>query len=329
MRTRPGVVASLAATTFVLCLSVPSHAQEEVQAASAAFAEGQQAQVRSDFVRAAELFEIADQAVPSPPALRSAIRNREAAGHDVRAATLSLRALERYGQDKETRQFVEQVLSRLAPKLGRVRVRCSEPCTPTADGALVGSGAATSTEFFLTPGAHTLRASWPGRTPLSRSVEAIAGQTLDVDFQAPPSAPPKPAPAAAAASASPRPATQKPGAVLAPSTELSHDTAGSGLSPAVFWVGAGLTAIAGGVTVWSGLDTLSANDDYERNPTRAGFEDGQGLERRTNILIAATAVLGTATLGVGLFGTDWGGSTDVAIRLGPSHASLALRGALP
>ena len=101
------------------------------------------------------------------------------------------------------------------------------------------------------------------------------------------------------------------------------------MSPAVFWIGAGLTAVSGGLLLWSGLDTLSANDDYEDNPTRSGFEDGVDKERRTNILIGTTAVLGVATVAVGLFATDWGGSSGVALDAGPSHARLSWTGVLP
>ena len=98
----------------------------------------------------------------------------------------------------------------------------------------------------------------------------------------------------------------------------------------MFWVGAGLTAVAGGVLVWSGLDTLSARDDYEDNPTRDGYEDGVDREKRTNILIGATTVLGLATIGIGLFATDWKGSSSHAeLRLGPARAELSWSGELP
>ncbi|MBK6528272.1 MAG: hypothetical protein IPF99_01385 [Deltaproteobacteria bacterium] len=62
----------------------------DVNAAAAAFQEGQRLQLAREHARAAEFFEIADHAAPSPAALRSAIRSHQAAGHAVRAATLSL-----------------------------------------------------------------------------------------------------------------------------------------------------------------------------------------------------------------------------------------------
>lgn len=134
-------------------------AQEDVQVAAKAFAEGQKAQLRGDFVRAAELFEIADQSVPSAAALRSAIRTRGAAGHEVRAATLALQALTRYPEDPETRAVAENAIQRFGPNLTRIRLVCKEPCTATLDGVLVGGGPISSLEFFVTPGVHVLRGS--------------------------------------------------------------------------------------------------------------------------------------------------------------------------
>lgn len=80
------------------------------------------------------------------------------------------------------------------------------------------------------------------------------------------------------------------------------------------WIGAGLTAVAGGVLVWSGLDTLSARDAYVANPTESGYNDGVGRETRTNVLIGVTATLGVATAVGALLFTDWSGRprTNVA-----------------
>jgi len=65
------------------------------------------------------------------------------------------------------------------------------------------------------------------------------------------------------------------------------------------------TAVVGGLALWSGLDTLSARDRYVDTPTEAGYHDGVSKEKRTNWLIGGTAVLGAATLGLGLFVTRW------------------------
>jgi hypothetical protein len=319
------VVVSVAAASALMA-PVRAEAQQEVQVAATAFAEGQQAQLRGDYVRAAELFEIADQSVPSAAALRSAIRMRGVAGHDVRAATLALQALQRYPEDAETQLLAESALQRSGPKLTRIALRCSEPCTATVDGALVGAGPLISMEFFVSPGSHVIRGAWPGREPVSKSIESTAGQTQHLELRAPQAAPvEKP---------SAPPVTPAP--PVATTVSFSDDTRlrpvmerRSGMSPAVFWIGTALTAGAGAATWWSGRDTLSARDDYEEDPTRSGYEDGVELERRTNVLIGATALLGVTTIGIGLFATDWGGSSEVGLSVTGDQASLSLSGRMP
>lgn len=301
-----------------------------MQAASAAFAEAQRAQLRGDFPRAAELFEIADQAAPSPAALRSAIRNREAAGQDVRAATLALRAISRYGDDRETRKVAEQTVERLAPHLMRVRVTCDQPCSLAVDGGIVGSGSALVTEFFVGDGPHMIEARWPGRESATRSLDAVLGQSATIDLVA--GARKESAPTTT-------PVTTPPSGALALNTQPTTtggppprdfgpaDAPSRGLSPAFFWAGTGLTLVAGGLLTWSGLDTLRARDDYEQTRTRKDYENGLSLQRRTNILAGATAALGVITIGVGAFATDWGGHASAAV--GPNSFALTYGGSLP
>lgn len=309
------------AVALTLTLSpLAALAEEDVAAASAAFAEAQRAQLRGDYSRAAEFFEVAYQSAPSPAALRSAIRNREMSGQIVRAATLSLRALERYPTDAETRQVAENVLANSTARLTRVRVRCSEPCRITADGGLVSDQPSDTVEFFVTTGPHTIEAQWRGRPSVSRPVEGTPGAILSFELTAP----------AAVAPAEPEPAAEPAVAVsgpLAPAPAPVEKERSGGLSPAVFWVGAGLTVIAGGVLTWSGLDTLSKRDDYEDAPTREGYDDGVELEKRTNILAAVTGGLGISTLAIGLFATDWGGSAAVSAM--PGGVAFSVGGKLP
>jgi hypothetical protein len=317
----------LSTAAFLYCVSPAlALAQEDVQAASAAFAEAQRAQLRGDFPRAAELFEIADQAAASPGALRSAIRNREAAGQEARAASLALRAISRYPDDRETRTFADSALERLGPRLVRVRVTCDVSCAVTVDGGTVGPNAAATTEFFVADGPHTLEARWSNRDAVTRQVSGNPGQTVVVEIQAPPQRAQTTTPPSE--SLSPTPVVSSADA-SSPTTDqgASSEKSGGGLPPAVFWVGTGLTVVAAGVLTWSGLDTLSANDDYKQAPTREGYEDGVDRQRRTNILAGVTAGLGAITLGIGLFATDWGGQASASV--GPDHVAFSFKGSLP
>jgi hypothetical protein len=81
-----------------------------VTAAAAAYQEAQQAQLVRDYARAAELFELADRAAPSPAALRSALRNHQAASHTARAASLALLARDRDAADAQSAQLAAAVL---------------------------------------------------------------------------------------------------------------------------------------------------------------------------------------------------------------------------
>jgi hypothetical protein len=87
----------------------------------------------------------------------------------------------------------------------------------------------------------------------------------------------------------------------------------------VFWVGAGLTAVAAGTTIWSGVDTVNnPGKDRVRNECMAGdtncslYQEGLSHQRRTNVLIGVTAAIGVATAVVGLFATDWSGPEAAA-----------------
>jgi hypothetical protein len=94
-------------------------------------------------------------------------------------------------------------------------------------------------------------------------------------------------------------------------------------------VGGIVTLGLGAVTVWSGLDTLDAADEYEQQPTAERYDEGIDLELRTNLLIVGTSVVGVASILVAAFGTDWGGDDDEAssawvpaLSVGPAGAAI-------
>jgi hypothetical protein len=93
----------------------------------------------------------------------------------------------------------------------------------------------------------------------------------------------------------------------------------------VFFVGAGLTAVLGGVTVWSGIDTVK-NPGADRVKDECGtqgescalYQQGRSKQRRTNVLIGVTAGVGVATALIGVLATDWSGGKK-------SHEAVANR----
>jgi tetratricopeptide (TPR) repeat protein len=102
---------------------------------------------------------------------------------------------------------------------------------------------------------------------------------------------------------------------------------GGGTPPALFFVAGGLTVVAGGLSVWAGLDTLSLNDDYETYSAAPGalqadakllYDKAASRQLLTNLFLGGTALFGVATA-VLLFLTDWGGDAET-----PATASSTL-----
>ena len=121
--------------------------------------------------------------------------------------------------------------------------------------------------------------------------------------------------------------------VVVPPVVPPSPPARQGVEPAWFYTSAGLTAALGALTLWSGLDTRSAYDSYERDLPRLPqdeinqrVDDGNAKELRTNVLIGTTAlaVAGTAVLGVWF--VDWGGSPSEGGRVGVTPSGLHVRG---
>lgn len=312
----------------------PAHAQraEDVQAAAAAFAEGQRAQLRGDHARAAELFEVADRAAPSPQALRSAIRNHRRADEPARAATLAARALTRYPDDEETTALARDVLEATRGDLGHLVVRCAPACSVALGGRAASAEPRTRLELYLVPGEPELVASWPDRPELRRTlrVEAGSDQELALEPPAPEAEEPGGEPALAVEEPGPAPVDAAGAGPVDPATGDGAEAGGGGVHPAFFAVGVGLTAVGAGLAVWSGVDTLDARDAYEANPTREGYEDGLAREWRTNGFLIGTAAVGIATVVLAIF-TDWGGEDEapVTAAAGPDGGLVMLRGEVP
>jgi hypothetical protein len=295
---------------IILSVGAPVSAQDQadVQGAARAFSEGQNAQLRGENARAAEFFELADRLAPSAAALRSAIRTRRAAGQHAEAATLALRAFERYASDAEVRRVAEEAMGE-APRLARLRISCTGgPCGLTIDGRALVMAAVERLEVFVNPGPHVLRATWEAGGETQQNVDAQVGGDVSLELAPPPrSTDPDPDPDTDTVA---DPVTE-PDTVRLPDPIPTPDPAPTpaeprGLSPWLFWSALVATVVVSGIAVWSGLDTLDANEDYEAMPTFERYEAGVDLELRTNILIAGASVLaiGTAVLAVL---TDWSG----------------------
>ena len=287
---------SLTIAVVVFALSTVARAQEldpagRQAAAEAAYDRGTEAYRSGDYARAAHWYETANRLAPAANALAQAIRSYMRAENLGRAAMLSIEGTELYGETLAPHAV--PVLERAQRELVRISVQC-EDCELQVDGEREDHRVL----FVSADVEHTIVARFAHGSRVER-VSARAGDSREVVFDAPEEdvvvvAPPP----------IPPPVVQpvEPPAIVVNRSE--------GWSPAIVVVGASLTAVALGLTLWSGFDTLSAADAYERMPTRQRLDAGRGLELRTNFLIGTTAVFAIATALTALFLTDWDDETS-------------------
>jgi hypothetical protein len=95
-----------------------------------------------------------------------------------------------------------------------------------------------------------------------------------------------------------------------------------------------LTAVAGGVLVWSAVDTKDKYDTFHaaQPPTLVMQEDGLAAKLRTNIFVGVTAALGVATAAIGIFAVRWSDApaspddstavSSMAVSWGPTSIQL-------
>jgi hypothetical protein len=314
-------VAIAGASCFTVLTATSPAGAQDVAGAANAFSRAQKAELSSDHDTAAELYELADSLAPAPEALRSALRARKASGHLGSAALHAERLLRRYPDDKRSKDLAEATIEEAKRKLARVEVQCRpKACGLVVDGAAGSSEVSESHVVFLEPGRHEVNAAFGSDRATARVTLARAGDRTSFTFEAPP-----PSSTARMTDSAGKGAVGN--ASAEPGADRGTKTSQRGLSPWIFVTGAVVTAGLGAATLWSGLDTLSAHDAYQGNETQRSYEDGLDKEKRTNVLIGATVVVGLATGVVAAF-TRWGGSGETAAS-GPRASVRAGGGPIP
>lgn len=342
------IVAVLASTSASASADVGSGAAEGSQGApnaapadaarlataAEAFDAGSAAFKRKDYEAAAASFEAAYVAVPGAKALRLAIRSHAEAGHGARAATLAALAQQRYAGDAATLELAAETLEQLEPLLQRVQVTCSPACALVAGApeALPGEPS-TRWVVYVDPGKPMFRASFgQGLPDASKEVIAVAGRLTSVTLEvkpkpAPAVVAPVPAPAPEPLASKPEPAVAPP-PPAAPQRDEASPARRGGMPRGVFYGALAATAVVGGVTVWSGLDTIGNPGADAVKAACAGkgeacpeYQAGRAHQTRTNALIGATVGTAVVTGVIGLFLTDWKGASTTK--------SAAVPGLLP
>jgi hypothetical protein len=302
--------ASIVMTLAFACALLPStSARADVTAAARAYTEGQAAQMEGKYERAADSFELAYSIKPSKEALRSAARMRMQAGQLARAANLSEQLMAKYPDDAPSAALAKDIREQAEATLARLAVTCQAPgCSLSVDGRALTLSVAEKHVFYLAPGDTLLEVNF-GDAQVIRKVMARAGARIDLNVVAPVR---KEKPATASTSARPvRPA-------------LAAAPARGGWPRTVLYVGAGVTAALGGVTIWSALDTSAAHDDYVARPTSSGWDDGRAKQLRTNLLLGATAAAAITTTVIAIYFTDWGKRERASLTVAPTSSGATV-----
>jgi hypothetical protein len=242
--------------------------------ARAAYDRGARAYDAGDFAMAAAELARADQLAPNVTVLELAIKSALRSDDALLGIALAERA-EARGTAGGARDSAPALRARFEPRLGRVVVRCRAICTATIDGTPAAVGAPR----WVLPGAHRVEIA-VGAGQEWRDVSVAAGGLFQVE-QAPPA--PVPLPPA------PPPA----------------DPSDGRISPAVFWIGLGATALLGVAAGFSAADTRDRHDQFVESPSEQAAQDGRGAQLRTNVLIGATIATGVLTGALGLFAVRW------------------------
>lgn len=293
------------------------------EAAAAAYERGTAAFQRNDFAVAAVEYARADELAPNPVALESALKAVLRANDAALGMELWERASRARGAGAELKELAKLARERYASRAGQVTVACAA-CTAKIDG----KAAPVGQRRWYSAGKHRLELSIGGETE-RREIVVVAGANVEVQPLSASDAgamhgpePAEPAESAPAPAPAPQPAPPpKADAVT------STDSAG-GLSPAWFWIAGGLTLVAGGATIASGVDAVSKHDAYLAAPTPQTESDGRGAQTRTNVLIGVTGAAAVTTAALGLFLVRWSdGKAEAAAGVTPGglHLRAGLR----
>lgn len=321
-------VALIGAALSLLCLNPEAAlAQGSRSAAAEAYDRGTSAYLDGSYEKAAQWFETANRLAPAAPALMQAVRAHYKAGNTLKASSLALQLKLEYGAEPSAVKYADSILDENAAQYVQVQVHCDD-CSLEVDGSVQQYPV-----FFVEPSVgHTISATF-STGAVSEELSGNAGETRELSFEAPPPPPPE----------------EKPEVVeIGPTDETPKEKEGrSGLSPVVFFVGAGVTV---GLTVGAivtGLGAKSAVDDYnaaskeylncQDEPTcdsdmenalyktaKSKLDDSESKVTIRNVMFAMTGVFGAATAVIGIFFTDWKGGekSDAKASLGFDVAPL-------
>jgi tetratricopeptide (TPR) repeat protein len=279
--------------------ALPTDVENEQQA-RILFEQGRTAFNGGDYASAALAFDQAYATRPHHSSIWNAALAWERAADPVKAANRFARYLDEAPPDALDRDTATARLQALGGKLGRLELRAEGVTELRVDGQAVDS-----TTVYVSPGSHVVTAR-KGSQSIRHLASVQAGELLSVALA------PGLETVDAEKAADVRASGDEPEPPLMPINGRStvvqeNDTSWRGLPPITFYAGTVITATLAGVTVWSGIDTLAARDDYDREQSRAKAEEGLEKQDRTNILFAVTLGVALLTGVTALWLVDWDG----------------------
>lgn len=296
---RSGAV--LAACLLIGSAAFAAPSADDAKKAQDAFTRATKEFQSGDYRAAARDFEEAYRLKPHHDPLWNAARSWQRAGEGVRAANLYAKYLHEAPAGTKDRDTATAALGELAGKLGKILAHASGPTDLQIDGA-----PSEPDGVYVAPGEHVVSGTYEGK-PVRKSVTLAAGQTLSVTLEPPPPPP----------------------VVVAPPPP-SPEPAGFHLPWVVVAAGGVLTLAAGGVTVWSGLDSRARRDEFRAHyddgtASQDELDEGKATQLRTNVMIGVTAGLAALT-GVAALFVDWRGTNGAsALSVQPSFGGVVVR----
>lgn len=312
------------ALALVVACAAPARA-DDPQAARAAYDRGAAAFTAKRYAEAAAELARADALAPNPVALASALKAAELADDPALAMTLADRAELRPGADEATLAAVKRVREKLGGRAGKLSVRCAAArgCSVTVDAEPFP----IEQPRWVKAGAHAVEIA-TGAHVARYTVTVEGGRTAS--WQEPGAASPEP----------PKPEPPNVGAQMVGAQTIGAQTIEArsvearsvepsprgGISPAWFWASLGVTAVAGGLSIWSGVDTLDKHAAFVARETDDP-SSGKEAQTRTNVLFVVTGAAAIATAAVGIFAVRWSrpsvatGAERIAMRRRASRSS--------
>ena len=303
----------LAATTFVLALSVAHGARaDDLAEARADYDAGAAAYDRKDYRTAADRFARADERVPNGRALQLAMAAALLASDAPLAMNLVERAESRAGE-REIADLSRKLRARFGRAAGRIRFVCMQTCTAEVDGAAVDANRSR----WVAPGTHSVVLRTEG-SQVQREVAVGAREIVSVTIDDA-----MPGESASTRTSEPEPVESAEEAPRSPGVEPQRDR---GLPPFVFWSTVVLGGVAAGTATALTIDVANRHADFVEAPSAQGSREGEAAQTRARVMWGVTGVLAVAAVVVGL-NTDFAGSSGTALRLdvGPGGVHVAGR----